>query len=187
MDRSNEVAQSAEAQGDGAPENQVRQPDSNDISESSDRTTLVTQQFRELEDRYLRLAAEFDNFRKRSRRESAEWGSRAQAELVKQLLDPLDDLTRFAHVDPASTDAATVVQGVDMVERKMFKALGAAGLELLNPVDEQFDPELHEAVMTEPAASPEDDHMIARVFQLGYRFAGQLLRPAMVVVKQWND
>jgi molecular chaperone GrpE len=86
----------------------------------------VQRQLAEQQDRYLRLAAEYDNFRRRSRAEQREAGARAQAELVKHLIDALDDLARFAHVDPASTDATTVVQGVDMVERKLHKALGAA-------------------------------------------------------------
>lgn len=146
----------------------------------------LRRQLDEQRDKYLRLAAEYDNFRKRSFRERQEAGTRAQADLVKQLLDALDDLSRFAHVDPDTVDAGTVVQGADMVEKKLQKALGAAGLEAINPVDQTFDPSLHEAVSTEPALSPEDDHVIARVFQQGYRFNGQLLRPARVVVKQWD-
>ncbi len=140
----------------------------------------------EQRDKYLRLAAEYDNFRKRAMRERNEAGQRGQADLVKQLVDALDDLARFAHVDPATVDAATVVQGADMVEKKLLKALTAAGLTIVNPLDEPFDPSLHEAVATEPALSREDDHMIARVFQPGYKFGTQLLRPARVVVKQWN-
>jgi molecular chaperone GrpE len=138
------------------------------------------------EDKYLRLAAEYDNYRKRTARERAELTTRAQAELVKQLVDALDDLARFAHVDPSTVDAATVVQGVDMVEKKFLKTLSAAGLEIVDPVNQSFDPTIHEAVATEPALSPEDDHVVARVFQVGYLFSGQLLRPARVVVKQWN-
>jgi molecular chaperone GrpE len=138
------------------------------------------------EEKYLRLAAEYDNYRKRTARERAELTSRAQAELVKQLVDALDDLARFAHVDPAAVDAATIVQGVDMVEKKFLKMLTAAGLEIVDPVNQSFDPKLHEAVATEPALSPEDDHVVARVFQVGYLFSGLLLRPARVVVKQWN-
>lgn len=140
----------------------------------------------ELQDRYLRLAAEFDNYRKRSTKERQEAFSRGQAELVKQLLDPLDDLARFAHVDPSTVDAATVVQGVDMVEKKTLKALTNAGLEVIAPANQTFDPTLHEAVATEPALSPEDDHVVSRVYQVGYLFNGQLLRAARVVVKQWN-
>ena len=138
----------------------------------------------EQQEKYLRLAAEFDNFRKRSRRERDETWARAQGDLARALLDALDDLTRFAHVDPATTDAAAVVAGVELVERKMMKAFGAAGLEVVNPVGQRFDPALHEAVATEPATSPDEDHIVSRVYQQGYTFGGQLLRPARVVVKQ---
>ncbi len=140
----------------------------------------------EQQEKYLRLAAEYDNFRKRTARERAELAPRAQADLVKQLLDGLDDLSRFAHVDPATVDPATVVQGAEMVEKKMLKVLAGAGLEPVDPTNQSFDPTLHEAVATEPALSAEDDHVVARTFQVGYLFKGQLLRPARVVVKQWN-
>jgi molecular chaperone GrpE len=149
-------------------------------------TAELERRLAEAQDRYLRQAAEYDNFRKRTARERAELAPRAQADLVRQLLDPLDDLARFAHVDPSTVDAATVVQGADMVEKKLLKALAGAGLEVVDPVNQTFDPNLHEAVATEPALAPEDDHVVARVYQVGYRFNGQLLRPARVVVKQWN-
>ena len=138
------------------------------------------------QERYLRLAAEYENYRKRSVRERSEAQARGQADLVKQLLDPLDDLSRFAHVDPETIDPVTVVQGAEMVEKKLLKNLASAGLELVEPVNQTFDPTHHEAVATEPALSPEDDHVVSRVYQVGYVFNGQLLRPARVVVKQWN-
>jgi len=146
----------------------------------------LAQRLADQHDKYLRLAAEYDNFRKRSNKERQEAHARGQADLLKGMLDALDDIGRFAHVDPATTSAETLVEGVAMVEKKLLKTLGALGLELVNPDGEPFDPALHEAVMTEPAAGPEDDHLVARVFQLGYLFNGQLLRPARVVVKQWN-
>lgn len=185
MDRSDEVAQSAGAQGDGAPSVDEVEDNVTDGQEG----VAVESPARELDewrDRHLRLAAEFDNFRKRTARESAQANARGQAALAKQLLDPLDDLSRFAHLDPGSVDPSAIVQGVELVERKLLKALGAAGLEVVNPVDQPFNPELHEAVATEPARSPEDDDMVSRVFQQGYVFGGQLLRPARVVVQQWN-
>jgi molecular chaperone GrpE len=157
------------AQGDGTP---AVTPDDSDVAAERDR--------------YLRLAAEYDNYRKRSAKERQDAGARAQADLVRKLIDALDDVARFAHVDPATTDAATVVQGVDMVEKKLLKELGAAGLEVINPVGETFDPALHEAVATEPTSAREDDHVVSRVYQPGYLFKSQLLRPARVVVKQWN-
>src|SRR5438105_10036194 len=137
-------------------------------------------------DKYLRLAAEYDNFRKRAAKERQDAGSRAQADLVRHLVEALDDVARFAHVDPATTDSTTIVQGVDMVEKKLLKALANAGLEVINPVGETFDPALHEAVATEPTTAKEDDHVVSRVYQPGYVFKSQLLRPARVVVKQWN-
>jgi molecular chaperone GrpE len=144
---------------------------------------------RELEtqrDRYLRLAAEYDNYRRRTMRERQEAGARAQADLVKSLLDTLDDLERFAQVDVATATTASVVEGVGLVGRKLAKALAAAGLEVVNPTDQPFDPALHEALTTAPAASPEQDDTVGQVYQVGYVFGGQLLRPARVVVRQWN-
>jgi molecular chaperone GrpE len=140
----------------------------------------------EQREKYLRLAAEYDNFRKRTTRERQEAHLRGQADMLKGMIDALDDIGRFAHVDPATTDAKTVVEGVDMVEKKLHKTLAGHGMEIVNPEGHPFDPALHEAVMTEPAAAKEEDHVVARVFQVGYLFNGQLLRPARVVVKQWN-
>lgn len=140
----------------------------------------------EQKEKYLRLAAEFDNYRRRSQRDQKDAGARAQADLVRQMLDALDDLARFAHVDPASTNATTIVEGVNMVEKKMLKALNAAGLEVVNPSGEKFDPAKHEAVSIEMTTSPDEDGLVGRVFQPGYLFNGLLLRPARVVVKQHN-
>lgn len=165
--------------GSGAPDT------GSDVAELSTREEWQ-RRVDEQRDKHLRLAAEYDNFRKRATRERQEAGWRAQGEMVRGLIDALDDLTRFAHVDPASVDAATVVQGVDMVERKMLKTLAGHGLEVVDPLDHPFDPKVHEAVGTEPALSPEDDHLVGKVYQRGYVFNGQLLRPARVVVKQWN-
>jgi molecular chaperone GrpE len=137
-------------------------------------------------DKYLRLVAEFDNFRKRMMKERAEAETRGQGELVRQILEPLDDIARFAHVDPAVTDSITLVEGVAMVEKKLDKSLRAAGLDVVNPLDEKFDPTVHEAVATEAATKHEQDGTVARVYQVGYSFKGQLLRPARVVVRQYQ-
>lgn len=166
--------------GDGVPANAIPDDYSTEAGDGESREVA------DLREKYLRLAAEYDNYRKRSMRERSEAEARGQASLIKQLLDPLDDLSRFAHVDPSTVDPATITQGADMVERKLRKVLSAMGLEAIDPVGQTFDPSLHEAVTTEPALSPEDDHTVSRVFQVGYRHNGQLLRPARVVVKQWN-
>lgn len=140
----------------------------------------------EQRDKYLRLAAEYDNYRKRTAKERQDAHLRGQADMLKGLIDSLDDIGRFAHVDPATTDAKTLVDGVSMVEKKLLKTLASHGLEVVDPAGQAFDPAQHEAVMTEPAESEAEDHLVARVFQLGYVFNGQLVRPARVVVKQWN-
>ncbi|MEX2153840.1 MAG: nucleotide exchange factor GrpE [Gemmatimonadaceae bacterium] len=179
-----------EPQGDGGPAPEESAPSDTQVPSAADggdpAYTEMSQQLSEQRDKYLRLAAEYDNYRKRSAKERAEAEARGQAELVSKLVDAIDDLSRFAHIDPAATDPQTLHKGIELVEQKMLKTLGGAGLEVINPIDQTFDPTLHEAVATEPALSPEDDHTVGKVFQPGYRFNGQLLRPARVVVKQWN-
>ena len=148
---------------------------------------ITAAQLAEQKDKLLRLAAEYDNFRKRTVRERQEAEARGMSVLVRGILDELDDLGRFAHVDPAKTDSVTLQQGVEMIEKKLLKSLAGHGLEIVNPVGHPFDPAVHEAVTTAPAANAEEDHLVAQVFQVGYVFNGQLLRPARVVVKQWKD
>jgi len=141
----------------------------------------------ELKDKYLRLAADFDNFRKRALRERAEVWGRAQADLVERLVDALDDLARFAHVDPLLTDAKTLHEGVDMVERKVWKVLDAAGVKRIDQVGVPFDPTVHEAVTTAAVETPQQDHTVASVLQAGYKLGPVLIRPARVVVGVWRD
>lgn len=137
-------------------------------------------------DKYLRLVAEFDNFRKRMMKERVEAEARGQAELVRHMLDPLDDIARFAHVDPATTETSTIVEGVALVEKKLDKSLRAAGLEIINPAGQKFDPAMHEAVAIEAATKSDLDGTVAQVYQVGYAFKGQMLRPARVVVRQYQ-
>src|SRR5256714_11134969 len=140
----------------------------------------------DLKDKHLRLAAEYDNFRKRALKERGELWEKAQADLVLRLVDALDDLARFAHVDPSQTDAKTIHDGVDLVERKLWKELEAAGVTRVDQAGVPFDPNLHEAVTTRPAAHPAKDHHIHAVMQPGYQMRGALIRPARVVVLQWT-
>jgi molecular chaperone GrpE len=137
-------------------------------------------------DKYLRLAAEFENFKKRGVRERTELRARAQAELLERLVDALDDLARFAHVDPAQTDAKTMHDGIDMVERKFWKALDALGVVRLDQTGVPFDPNQHEAVTMQPATEPAQDHTVGAVLQPGYKLGDTLIRPARVVVLTWQ-
>ncbi len=140
----------------------------------------------ELKDKYLRLAAEYDNFRKRALKERTELWGKAQADLLQRLVDALDDLARFAHVDPTQTDAKTLHDGVDLVERKFWKELEGLGVKRIDALGVPFDPTLHEAVTTAPAADPAKDHTVGAVLQAGYQLGGTLIRPARVVVLTWR-
>jgi molecular chaperone GrpE len=137
-----------------------------------------------LKDRHLRLAAEFDNYRKRVERERSEAWVRAQAQLAERLLEPLDDLERIRESSSDGSTAGAVGEAVEMVRRKLVRSLEAAGLEAIEAADQPFDPTVHEALTTVPTASPEEDDLVAQVYQQGYRFKGVLLRPARVVVKK---
>jgi molecular chaperone GrpE len=164
-----------------------------DTGASADSVALLEQNLeamqRDLKDateRRLRLAAEFDNYRKRNERERQESGTRAQAELAGKLLDALDDLERVAHHGD-STNAAALLEGVQLVEKKLRTVLAAAGLEEIAAQDAAFDPNTMEAVAMVPVGSPEDDDVVSDVFQRGYRFKGTLLRPARVRVKKHHQ
>jgi molecular chaperone GrpE len=140
-----------------------------------------------LTDRHLRLAAEFDNYRRRVERERAEYRVRAQADLVLPLLDLLDDLQRVAGLDSDRSTVASILEGVQLIEKKFRHTLESAGLEPIDAEGEFFDPATMEALMTVPAERPEDDEMVADVFQRGYRFKETLIRPARVRVKKYDS
>ena len=136
---------------------------------------------KEAQDRHLRLAAEFDNFRKRVARERLELADRAQAALVIKLLEILDDVDRIVASDP-STPAPALLEATLLVDKKLRKELEAAGLERVDPAGQPFDPAWHEAVSVLMPPTPEQDHVVASTFQVGYRFKGNLVRPARVQV-----
>src|SRR5512147_2182780 len=105
----------------------------------------LEEQLSEAQDRQLRMAAEFDNFRKRVAKERLELADRAQAALVMKLLDILDDVDRIVASDP-STPTQTLLQAMVLVDKKLRKELEAAGIERVDPVGKPFDPAFHEAV-----------------------------------------
>ncbi len=145
----------------------------------------VEAELKRVTERHLRLAAEFDNYRKRVERERTELYVRAQAELTARLLDAVDDLQRVAdHADNA--DAQSLLDGVQLVEKKIFQVLESSGLEALDVEGKVFDPVTMEALATVAAEDATQDDLVADVFQRGYRFKGQLIRPARVRVKQFE-
>lgn len=154
-----------------------------DADADADELRAVTEERDQWKDRHLRLAADFDNYRKRSEDRIRSGWDRAQADLAERLLEPLDDLERLTDLggDVPST-AESVVEGAGLVGRKFRGILKDAGLSVVDPTGERFDPNTMEAMMRTPAESDDDDEKVERVFQKGYAFKGRLLRPARVSV-----
>ncbi len=133
-------------------------------------------------DRYLdqlqRLAADFDNFRKRAARDQASFAARANERLVKQLLPVVDDLER-ALTAASEHDEGTLIEGVQLVSRELSAGLAREGLAEVE-TNGRFDPYVHEALLTQP--SEQEEGSIVQVLQKGYRLGDRVLRPARVIV-----
>lgn len=140
-----------------------------------------------LQDQHLRLAADFENYRKRVSAELRSGWVRAQAELAGTLLEGLDDLQRVSQFTSEDATLEALIEGVDLVERKFMKALTDAGLKAVDPTGEPFDPNTMEAMMRVPLEEEGQDETVHRVFQKGYLFKDQLIRPARVSVYKDED
>jgi len=168
------------ASGDEASAEEVQE----EIAEAEPAIALddVQAELTTIKDRHLRLVAEFTNYRRRAESELSEAWARGQADMLRSFVDGLDDLQRVGAWQAESTTVEALVEGVDLVERKFRQALEAAGVELIDPVGEAFDPNIMEAMLGVPTEDPEDDQKVQEVFQKGYRFKGHLVRPARVIV-----
>src|SRR3989441_11092718 len=134
----------------------------------------------ESKDRYMRLAADFENFKKRARQEQLETIQHASAELINRLLPGLDDLHKALDHKPQGIDPSWL-KGVELSVRKLEEALGAHGLEPIKAVGTRFDPKLHEAVGHEESREHPEDTVIAEL-RRGYRVRDRVVRPALVKV-----
>jgi molecular chaperone GrpE len=133
----------------------------------------------QVRDIYLRKLAEFDNFRKRVDREREDYRQAGVEDMVGDLLPILDNFDRA--LQHAEDDSGALLQGVEMISRQLWDVLERRGVEEINPVGEEFNPELHEAVQR-----VEDDKLqpgtVAWVMLKGYAMGDRLIRPAMVGV-----
>lgn len=152
-----------------------------DPSDDAELDTL-RRDFSNLNDRHLRLAAEFNNFRRRTEQERLSAWARAQADLVGRFVDVLDDLHRVAELDLSNATVDGIMEGIDLVEKKFLRVISDVGVEMIDPVGESFDPEMMEAMMRSPAESDDQVDTVAQVFQKGYSLKGILVRPARVSV-----
>ena len=132
----------------------------------------------ESKDRHLRLAADFDNFKKRTRQGQLETIQHASADLIARLLPALDDLHKALDHKPAGVDVAWV-KGLELSVRKLEEALGEHGLEPIQSVGQSFDPKLHEAIGYEESADHAEDTVTSEL-RRGYRIRDRVVRPALV-------
>lgn len=160
-----------------------KEPEVQEASESE----VLSSELNKLRDQHLRLAADFENYRKRANTELTGNWIRARADLVRSLVEGLDDLQRVSQFTSEDTTVDALIEGVDLVERNFMKALTEAGLEVLDPVGERFDPNIMEAMMRVPTEEDGTDETVHQVFQKGYLFKDQLVRPARVSVYMDDD
>ena len=132
---------------------------------------------KEAEDKYLRCAAEYDNFRRRSQKEREGIYSEAKADAIKELLPMIDNLQRAT----GYTDADKVAEGVSMILGTLPDVLSKMGIEAYGEPGEQFDPNIHNAIMHEENSEKGENEIVA-VYQQGYRLGDKIIRYAMVTV-----
>jgi len=165
-----------------AEDEQAAQAVEDDIAGLREAIESRDEEILRLQDRLLRLQADFDNYRRREMRARSSSSVRAKGDLILNLLTVLDDMRRVAGLEPATTSTQAVIDGVRLVERKLLDQLREEGLVPVGQAGEPFDPNVHEAIGMWAAPRPDLDGRIAVVPVQGYRFNEQLLRPAQVQV-----
>lgn len=145
-------------------------------------STEEIKDYDELWDRYVRLQAEFDNYRKRSFREKTEFVKFANEGLIIELLGILDNFERGIRSAEQKKDYDLLHQGVDMISKQLHSLLETKGLSRIKSIGEKFDPHQHEAI---EVVEGDDEGVIVEELQPGYLLSGRIVRPARVkVVKE---
>ena len=156
-----------------------------DKSENSETTSIqgLKEQVSELNDRYLRLYSEFDNYRKRTLKEKVELNKYASADVITKLLPVLDDFERAIRAFDVTSDAGQALkEGVVLIFNKFISILNQQGLMQMRTAGESFDTDFHEAITNIPAATPEQKGKIVDEVEKGYMLNGKVIRYAKVVV-----
>lgn len=154
-----------------------------EAAEELDPIEALTQERDELKDRFLRLAAETENYKKRSEREKSQFLKMANQSLVKDLLPVLDNMERAQEHASEQAGDQCILDGLELIQQDLWKVLERHGLEAVESLGKPFDPEVHEAVMQQEDPQAENNTVLQEL-QKGYLFQGILLRPAMVVVSK---
>lgn len=138
----------------------------------------------EQKDKYLRLSAEFDNYRKRTLKEKAELIKNGGEKAISAILPILDDLERALQNMQKADDVKAMYEGIDLIYQKFLKGLSQEGLQKMEPVGEIFDTDYHEAVALVPAPSKDQKGKVLDCVQTGYKLNDKVIRHAKVVVAQ---
>ncbi len=153
--------------------------EADDVKEQEQALASLKQQLAEEKDRYLRMAAEYDNYRRRSAKEREGAYTDAYADALMQIVPVIDNLERAAGF--GESDPKQLADGVNMILSQFGEVLKKMGIETFGAEGETFDPMLHNAIMHEEDEAC-GENIIAAVFQKGYRRGDKLIRPAMVKV-----
>ena len=140
------------------------------------------QEIAELKDKYLRLYADFENFRRRTSKEKLELLSTAGADMVKQILPVVDDFERAKVSFDSSTDIVALKEGVDLIYTKLYKTLESKGLKPMQTKGETFDVEIHESIAQFPAPSDDLKGKVIDEIEKGYYLNDKVIRYAKVIV-----
>lgn len=139
-------------------------------------------QIDEQNDKYLRLAAEFDNYRKRTMKEKAELIRSGGEKTISSFLPVIDDMERAVKIMETATDIAAVKEGIDLINNKFLNILGQSGVKVIESVEQDFNTDFHEAIATIPAPAEELKGKILDCVQTGYTLNEKVIRHAKVVV-----
>jgi molecular chaperone GrpE len=154
------------------------------IEESADQQSSLTRERDEWKDKYLRLFAEFDNYKKRTQREKAEWFREAKSDVISVLLTVLDDFDRAKTANQDSQDAEALKEGFELIYNKLYHVLEAKGLKPMNSMHQEFNTDQHEAITNIPAPDKKLIGKVVDVVEKGYTLNDHIIRYAKVVVGQ---
>ncbi|MDP4083455.1 MAG: nucleotide exchange factor GrpE [Bacillota bacterium] len=167
-----------------AEETDVNQENPHDENQLlQEKTIELEKKIEEMDNRYLRLQADFDNFRRRSRIEAEASEKYRAQKLITDILPAIDNFERALKVETENDQTKSLLQGMEMVYRILLDALKKEGLEPIEAVGKEFDPHLHQAVMQGEDVNY-DSNVVIDEFQKGYMIKDRVIRPSMVKVNQ---
>lgn len=167
------------------PEEKLEQEPEAEI-EKEDELITTKKKLDEMNERYLRVQAEYANYRNRTEREKSEIYARAGESIVSNLLEVKDNFDRALSSVTDEERELSFYQGVEMVANQFNEILAEKGLKEIEAMGQPFDPNHHQAVMQMEDENAEPNHVI-QVLQKGYQYGDKILRPTMVVVSKQKE